>query len=191
MCRLSKNLGALISWSPKGLSRPVMGLLYLFIIIRILQVEHHGRTDVLYNIHGPTFCGCNMFWYSYQNSVGLNMWLACNCFTMVLSPHMEPKWAIFTCQLHIVAFPLFLYIFATGLFTRRMPVNESMRRFKLINNWCRILASRHVCTVKRNFDPIHAVVQYCYNINSTVYLATCTQHCCVYYIGDSVFSSRQ
>jgi hypothetical protein len=29
MCRLSKNLGASTSWSPKGLSRPVMGLLYL------------------------------------------------------------------------------------------------------------------------------------------------------------------
>jgi hypothetical protein len=29
MCRLSRNLGASISWNPKGLSRPVMGLLYL------------------------------------------------------------------------------------------------------------------------------------------------------------------
>jgi hypothetical protein len=29
-CRLSRNLGASTSWSPKGLSRPVMGLLYLF-----------------------------------------------------------------------------------------------------------------------------------------------------------------
>jgi hypothetical protein len=30
MCRLSKNLGAFTSWDPKGLSRPVMGLLYLY-----------------------------------------------------------------------------------------------------------------------------------------------------------------
>jgi hypothetical protein len=30
MCRLSRNLGASTSWSPKGLSRPVMGLLYLY-----------------------------------------------------------------------------------------------------------------------------------------------------------------
>ena len=29
MCRLSWNLGALTSWNPQGLSRPVMGLLYL------------------------------------------------------------------------------------------------------------------------------------------------------------------
>jgi hypothetical protein len=30
MCRLSWNLGASISWNPQRLSRPVMGLLYLF-----------------------------------------------------------------------------------------------------------------------------------------------------------------
>ena len=30
MCRLSWNLGASTSWNPQGLSRPVMGLLYLF-----------------------------------------------------------------------------------------------------------------------------------------------------------------
>ena len=29
MCRLSWNLGASTSWNPQGLSRPVMGLLYL------------------------------------------------------------------------------------------------------------------------------------------------------------------
>jgi hypothetical protein len=31
MFRLSRNLGASTSWNPEGLSRPVMGLLYLFI----------------------------------------------------------------------------------------------------------------------------------------------------------------
>jgi hypothetical protein len=30
MCRLSRNLGASTSWNPKGLSRHVMGLLYLY-----------------------------------------------------------------------------------------------------------------------------------------------------------------
>jgi hypothetical protein len=29
MCRLSRNLGASTTWNPKGLSRRVMGLLYL------------------------------------------------------------------------------------------------------------------------------------------------------------------
>jgi hypothetical protein len=30
MCRLSWNLGASTSWNPQGLSRPVMGLLYIY-----------------------------------------------------------------------------------------------------------------------------------------------------------------
>jgi hypothetical protein len=30
MCRLSRNLGALTSWNPQGLSRPVMGSLYVY-----------------------------------------------------------------------------------------------------------------------------------------------------------------
>jgi hypothetical protein len=30
MCRLSRNLGASASWNPQGLSRPVMGLRYLY-----------------------------------------------------------------------------------------------------------------------------------------------------------------
>jgi hypothetical protein len=30
-CRLSRNLGASTSWNPKGLSRPVMGHLYLYL----------------------------------------------------------------------------------------------------------------------------------------------------------------
>src|SRR5215475_12309207 len=32
MCRLSGHLGASTSWNPQGLSRPVMGLLYLYIL---------------------------------------------------------------------------------------------------------------------------------------------------------------
>jgi hypothetical protein len=33
MCRLSWNLGASNSWNPQGLSRPVMGLLYLYLYL--------------------------------------------------------------------------------------------------------------------------------------------------------------
>jgi hypothetical protein len=32
MCRLSRNLGALTSWNPQGLSRPVQGWPYLYIV---------------------------------------------------------------------------------------------------------------------------------------------------------------
>ena len=37
MCRLSRNLWASTSWNPKGLSRPVMGLLYLYLSQTILR----------------------------------------------------------------------------------------------------------------------------------------------------------
>jgi hypothetical protein len=36
-CQLSRNLGASTSWNPKDLSRPVMGLLYLFTNLRDRQ----------------------------------------------------------------------------------------------------------------------------------------------------------
>jgi hypothetical protein len=34
MCRLSRNLEASTSWNPKGLSRPVMGLLYFYHFVK-------------------------------------------------------------------------------------------------------------------------------------------------------------
>jgi len=33
MCRMSWNVGASPSWNPQGLSRPVMGLLYLYLYL--------------------------------------------------------------------------------------------------------------------------------------------------------------
>ena len=40
MCRLSWNLGTSTSWNPQGLSRPVMGLLYLFTFSQIVIVHY-------------------------------------------------------------------------------------------------------------------------------------------------------
>jgi hypothetical protein len=40
MCRLSRNLGASTSWNPKGLFRPVMGLLYLYHQISQSSQQH-------------------------------------------------------------------------------------------------------------------------------------------------------
>jgi hypothetical protein len=37
MCRLSRNLGALTSWNPKGLSRYVMGLLFKMGMFQLKQ----------------------------------------------------------------------------------------------------------------------------------------------------------
>jgi hypothetical protein len=53
MCRLSKNLGASTSWSPKDLSRPVMGLL-CFNSNNSLTVSSDGATAVTMND--------NVFW---------------------------------------------------------------------------------------------------------------------------------
>jgi hypothetical protein len=51
MCRLSRNLGASTSWNPKGLSRPVMELLYLYTLIRVYRTTLHTFTQV-YNEEG-------------------------------------------------------------------------------------------------------------------------------------------
>ena len=46
MCRLSWNLGTSTSWNPKGLSRPVMGLLYFYLLLcRTKVLLSSGPTD--------------------------------------------------------------------------------------------------------------------------------------------------
>ena len=48
MCRLSCSLGASTSWNPQGLSRPVMGLLYLYVQqnkLSFLAFNHFGCTN--------------------------------------------------------------------------------------------------------------------------------------------------
>jgi hypothetical protein len=53
MCRLSRNLGASNSWNPQGLSRPVMGLLYLLPHINTVPdalLFITGTTNVCSNI---------------------------------------------------------------------------------------------------------------------------------------------
>jgi hypothetical protein len=40
MCRLSRNLGASTSWNPVGLSRPVTGLLYLYLYLLVAEGFH-------------------------------------------------------------------------------------------------------------------------------------------------------
>jgi len=54
MCRLSWSMGASTSWNPQGLSRPVMGLLYLFFfltsashIMSRIHLSHAFRSHIL------------------------------------------------------------------------------------------------------------------------------------------------
>jgi hypothetical protein len=39
VCRLSRNLGASTSWNPKGLSRPVMGLLFTLLHLSYFAID--------------------------------------------------------------------------------------------------------------------------------------------------------
>jgi len=43
MCRLSWNMGASTSWNPQGLPRPVMGLLYLYLVLLVLSACFYGK----------------------------------------------------------------------------------------------------------------------------------------------------
>ena len=54
MCRLSWNLGASNSWNSQGLSRPVMGLLYLYKKKGTCQIKQNTWTlnSILKNIEG-------------------------------------------------------------------------------------------------------------------------------------------
>ena len=70
MCRLSWNLGASTSWNPQGLSRPVMGLLYLFFFFYIIRIWQGDREkDKLKN--RPTLTGGkkvrNRIWSEFIN----------------------------------------------------------------------------------------------------------------------------
>jgi len=60
-CRLSWNLGASASWNPLGISRPVMGLLCLFMSLLINRLCRLGH--VLKQSNSPTCCksflGCS------------------------------------------------------------------------------------------------------------------------------------
>ena len=45
MCGLSWNLGSSASWNPQGLSRPVMGLLYLYVVLQWQRRFEKGDTS--------------------------------------------------------------------------------------------------------------------------------------------------
>jgi len=61
MCWLSWNLGSSTSWNPLGLSRPVMGLLYLYLLCKSHSVidplcSNHSPHILLQNCNGGTGC---------------------------------------------------------------------------------------------------------------------------------------
>jgi peptidoglycan/LPS O-acetylase OafA/YrhL len=50
MHQLSWNMGASVSWNPQGLSRPVMGLLYLFVPFIALILPDNLQNFQIYTI---------------------------------------------------------------------------------------------------------------------------------------------
>jgi hypothetical protein len=62
MCRLSRNLGVLPSWNPQDLSRPLMGLLYLFTVM---------YQDITLKIAGLLTETCGWRYYSESRPIKL------------------------------------------------------------------------------------------------------------------------
>jgi hypothetical protein len=52
---MSRNLGALTSWNPKGVSRPVMRLLLIIIIIIIIIISSITTKSLI--VQSNTLCG--------------------------------------------------------------------------------------------------------------------------------------
>jgi hypothetical protein len=85
MCRLSITLEASTSWNPKGLSRPVMGLLYLFTVLyvpyRLILVGHVWNLKACYHLHN------NRTLYSVQSQMTpVHTLMPCffnNCFNLL------------------------------------------------------------------------------------------------------------
>ena len=79
MCRMSWNLGASTSWNPQGLSRPVMGLLYLFyhclyiiVLIALKTVTRVAETCRRLLCNKITFINPSVFVVSFTNFIHLS-----------------------------------------------------------------------------------------------------------------------
>jgi len=70
MCWWSWNLGASSSWNPQGLSRPVIGLLYLYLYLCLVMCQsryHHARKlgqtlFILFQYHVSCIFYCFVLW---------------------------------------------------------------------------------------------------------------------------------
>jgi hypothetical protein len=95
MCWLSRNLGAPTSWNPQGLSRPVMGLLYLYLFALWLVTHSYifytccplanktKRPNPMYHLRGSTQ-------YRQETKTEAH-WFSCH--HMTISALLELTWA--------------------------------------------------------------------------------------------------
>jgi hypothetical protein len=70
MCWLSSNLGALTFWNPQGLSRPVMGLLYLLLTVSLSVLFLYWCVIVT-----AKFSFCWLFLHQLFNWLRLQNWI--------------------------------------------------------------------------------------------------------------------
>ena len=82
MCRLSWNLGASTSWNPQGLSRLVMGLLYLY-IYSITLASFVSKLQQDFNPYVPGFL-CFFFVLSSHYRANLVLWQDAMIFSLFL-----------------------------------------------------------------------------------------------------------
>jgi hypothetical protein len=84
MCRLSRNLGASTSWNPKGLSSPVMGLLYLYLPTlyrKFSQKLGHLLSPTLHHAissSGGAHVGCCLY-SVIERHFGRTRWMDASC----------------------------------------------------------------------------------------------------------------
>jgi hypothetical protein len=75
ICRLSRNLGASTSWNPKGLSRPVMGLLYR-LACRFYNIQCKNYAHILwYFVRFHKFYTLTLYGISYIAHLVMVKWL--------------------------------------------------------------------------------------------------------------------
>ena len=77
MCRLSWNLGVSSSWNPQGLSRPVMGLLYLYPenLSPITTAPQNGSSSALNNMNALMYVVYWRYTIYYTNIYTRFVWI--------------------------------------------------------------------------------------------------------------------
>ena len=86
MYQLSWNLGASTSWNPQGLSRPVMGLLYLY--FTVWYSESYGRNQVCW------------FWSSVSSQRDLGLKLILHTYKLIFQ-YTSNKMQLYTVYLYL------------------------------------------------------------------------------------------
>jgi hypothetical protein len=94
MCRLSRNLGASTSWKPVGLSRPVMGLLYLYLSIEWL----HWTCCLPVTIRLNSWSFVQLFFLPYSFC---ELWLNISFVRLTCAPSGIRNSAVYCLLLHI------------------------------------------------------------------------------------------